>query len=538
MILLTVVMIIMSMPAAAFAASAPIGLGTFNTIDPGLIDPSLVLLKTPPTIPAQNIHVGEDVAINYTDSGYAYTLTDVKLNGKSIPNNATGYYAYTSFMGFTYLTIDSSNFNTAGTYTLTLEEAGYFDAECTIQVTLKKPPTLSAKDIKVGEKAVILATETNYASAVTKIVGPVFTTYTTADGEISISGGDITINPPASVAGSFPLKIIAYGYEDASITVNVIGNTIVTPTSAAVTTIAAVTSTAPAITGMTVNQTQLPSVGGYVTFTLTGTNLKQASSIIVDSNGKQAQAILPITSNDTVMIGLTLPANSTAQEQVYKFHPILNGITQKISTTVKVAANTATAADPFQMGKADTWAQPEVNNASSLDLLPDILSGKDLTKPMTREEFCELSVRLYEKMTGKQASPADTDTFSDTSNSQVLKAYALGITSGTSATTFDPNVQINREQCAAMLYRTIKLVKPNGNYDVSNVKAFPDMKNISSWAVDATKYMNQIAIIKGDSQGNFMPRPITADQLNSGYGMAKREETILMVVRTYSQLSD
>ncbi len=185
---------------------------------------------------------------------------------------------------------------------------------------------------------------------------------------------------------------------------------------------------------------------------------------------------------------------------------------------------------------ASTWASEELQNASELGLIPDILKGADMTKPITREEFCELAVLLYEKVTEKSASPASPNPFSDTTNSQILKAYALGITTGTSATTFSPKTLINREQCATMLFRAIKAIAPDADYSVAGVRDFPDQKNISSWAVEGIKYMSKLGIIKGDSAGNFMPKATTTAQTAAGYGMATREAAILMTVRTYETM--
>lgn len=185
---------------------------------------------------------------------------------------------------------------------------------------------------------------------------------------------------------------------------------------------------------------------------------------------------------------------------------------------------------------ASTWAEPELKKANELGLIPDILKGADMTKPITREEFCELAVLLYEKVMKASATPASSNPFNDTTNRQVLKAYALGITTGTSDTTFSPQTLINREQCAAMLFRAIKAITPNADYSVASIKDFPDQKDISSWAVDATKYMSKLGIIKGDTSGNFMPKATTTAQTAAGYGMATREAAILMTVRTYGTM--
>jgi hypothetical protein len=185
--------------------------------------------------------------------------------------------------------------------------------------------------------------------------------------------------------------------------------------------------------------------------------------------------------------------------------------------------------------EASDWAKPELQKADDLGLIPGILKGADMTKPITREEFAELAVVLYEKVTGEKSEPVSPNPFTDTANPQILKAYNLGITAGTSQTTFSPKALINREQCAAMLFRAIKAIHPQGDYSVASVKDFPDQKHISSWAVEATKYMNIIGIIAGDAQGNFMPKATTPAQEAAGYGMATREQAIALSVRTHNK---
>lgn len=187
--------------------------------------------------------------------------------------------------------------------------------------------------------------------------------------------------------------------------------------------------------------------------------------------------------------------------------------------------------------KSSPWAVAELKSALDLGLIPDSLLSADLTKPITREEFCEMAVLLYESITLTKSTPTSPNPFNDTSNPQILKAYNIGVTNGISATTFEPKTLINREQCAAMLYRDIKAMRPAGDYVITDVKDFPDQKDVSSWANEATKYMSKLGIIKGDtSSGNFMPKAITTAQKATTYGMATREAAILMSVRAYEKL--
>jgi len=212
--------------------------------------------------------------------------------------------------------------------------------------------------------------------------------------------------------------------------------------------------------------------------------------------------------------------NSIDEEEYYTYSPFSNIVSIGAEAFYKEASN---------------WAKPELQKANDLGLIPDILKGADMTKPITREEFAELAVVLYERVTDKKSEPVSPNPFTDTANPQILKAYNLGITSGTSQTTFSPKVLINREQCAAMLFRAIKAIHPQGDYSVVGVKDFPDQKHISSWAVEATKYMNKVGIITGDAQGNFMPKATTPAQEAAGYGMATREQAIALSVRTHNK---
>jgi hypothetical protein len=186
--------------------------------------------------------------------------------------------------------------------------------------------------------------------------------------------------------------------------------------------------------------------------------------------------------------------------------------------------------------KASNWAKAELQKAIDANLIPDILQGADLTKPINREEFAELSLRLYEKVTDKKAEPVVPNPFNDTTNPQILKAFKLGITSGTSKTTFSPKILINREQCATMLFSTIKSIKPDGDYSIVGVKDFPDQKFISGWAVNSVRYIAKINVIVGDAYGNFMPKATTTVQEAAGYGMATREAAIIMSVRTLEKM--
>lgn len=184
---------------------------------------------------------------------------------------------------------------------------------------------------------------------------------------------------------------------------------------------------------------------------------------------------------------------------------------------------------------ASTWAKPELDEANEKGLIPQSLIGVDMKKPITREEFAELAVVLYEKTTKTTISPETSNPFKDTTNPEILKAYKVGITEGTSKTTFDPKKLTNREQVATMLSRTIRKMVPNGDYSTKGAPSFTDQKDISKWALEHVLYMAKQEIIKG-TNGKFMPKAITTAEIASGYATTTREQAIAMSLRTFNNI--
>ncbi len=171
--------------------------------------------------------------------------------------------------------------------------------------------------------------------------------------------------------------------------------------------------------------------------------------------------------------------------------------------------------------ETSVWASEGASKADAFGLISNNLKGADLTKPITREEFAELAVRLYEVYTGKKADPAPESTFADCINPEVLKAFELGIVSGVGNSKFDPKARTNREQIATMMKRVAKAMKPNGDFSIKGAPSFADEKQMSGWALENIKFMSKNEFIKG-ANGNFEPK-----------GTCTREMAVLIAVRVY-----
>lgn len=177
------------------------------------------------------------------------------------------------------------------------------------------------------------------------------------------------------------------------------------------------------------------------------------------------------------------------------------------------------------------WAQDEVCSAISNGLVPEQLQGR-YSDNITRKEFCWLMTQLITRYSGMNiddylASKGKvyTSVFSDTNDTSVLAAYALGIVKGTSAITFDPNWSITRREAAVMLARTAKLL----GMDAGESIQFADAGEFPDWAAEGINFISGITdpntgkpVMQGQGNSRFAPK-----------GTYTREQAIATALRLF-----
>ncbi len=183
---------------------------------------------------------------------------------------------------------------------------------------------------------------------------------------------------------------------------------------------------------------------------------------------------------------------------------------------------------------ASDWARRELARAELFELIPDRLDGADMTANITRAEFAAVCVRVYEDLTETTIPPVSENPFSDTSDEDVLKAYAIGAVNGTGESIFEPDALLTREQAATMLARVFKK-KEFDAWTLENDAQFPlnytteadfsDEALISDWARDSVFFMAEKMIINGMGDGTFSPK-----------GTATREQALLIAARMSDNL--
>ncbi len=196
-----------------------------------------------------------------------------------------------------------------------------------------------------------------------------------------------------------------------------------------------------------------------------------------------------------------------------------------------------TSAEDSTWQKASDWAVSELEKAENLNLIPEILKNSDFTQKVTREEFAEISVKLYETLSGKSAAGVTENPFTDTKNPEILKAYNLGITNGITATTFAPQDFLTREQASTMLARAYQSAYSlEGLPAYEKPQAFADDDLISSWAKDSVYFMAAKGVITGISPTHFAPKYSNSEERDRGYGSATREQSLILAVRICEKL--
>jgi|GEM_PF-5053581 len=184
-------------------------------------------------------------------------------------------------------------------------------------------------------------------------------------------------------------------------------------------------------------------------------------------------------------------------------------------------------APPAAGSSPSPWAAVEVERAKALKLTTDKVL-KNYQGDITREELAELSVKLYEALSGKAAEKLLVNPFTDTTNQEVLKAFNLKIMEGVSADKFNPSGFVTQSELLTMSMRTINAALPGLVNKKDTHGRFIDANDIIYLVYDELRHQHMTIIQKGASKGAIAPQtPINGT----------RELAIIYVKRVYENFS-
>lgn len=166
------------------------------------------------------------------------------------------------------------------------------------------------------------------------------------------------------------------------------------------------------------------------------------------------------------------------------------------------------------------WAKEALLQAEQAELTFDHLLSQ-YNKPITRQEYAELMVNLYESTTGKIIFPSVLQPFADTTSDAVAKAKALGLVSGIGNSLFNPNGTLTRQEAATMMYREWVLTHP-GYQLPAQIYKFEDSIKIAPWAEEGIQFMYHNNLIAGTGNNLIDPK-----------GFLTREQAIVLAWNNY-----
>ena len=252
-----------------------------------------------------------------------------------------------------------------------------------------------------------------------------------------------------------------------------------------------------------------------------GTRPTYDLSLVYLSGGKET----PIANLNGHTISVRLPYTPANGEQTGNLYAVYVDDAGKVEWITKSSYNASLKAVVFETGHFSVygvgyknpapvftditghWAADNILFAASRGLLSgtsDTTFSPDTG--MTRGMF----VTALGRLAGINPDSYQTGKFTDVKADAYYAPYVnwaaqTGIVEGVTATTFAPDTNINREQMAVIM----KNYAAKLGYDLpQTLKAvtFADNTQISSWAKDAVKSMQQAGILAGKNENKFDPK--------------------------------
>ena len=159
--------------------------------------------------------------------------------------------------------------------------------------------------------------------------------------------------------------------------------------------------------------------------------------------------------------------------------------------------------NPYRDVRSNAWYYEDVAYVTRGGLM---VGTSTLTFSPTEEMSRAMLVAVLYRMSGSPSVAGMTAPFTDVPDGQwyteaVIWAYNCGVVSGTSATTFSPELNITREQMMTMFYGYAEFMDYN-TMAVADLSVFPDGGSVSPWAQTEMGWAVANTLISGVQEGN------------------------------------
>ena len=216
--------------------------------------------------------------------------------------------------------------------------------------------------------------------------------------------------------------------------------------------------------------------------------------------------VMPVRHYDHGNFIAGMPVPDLASQSIPALRQFYLGLMDNLShVTAPTPTPTPGTGLPFTDVPADRWSYPYIKQLYDAGVVSGTSATTfEPTANVTRAQFVTMIAGLAgADVSGYASGPFDDVQAGSWYAPYVNWAAASGIVSGTSATIFDPNATISRQDMAVMLYNYAQ------RYDVTlneqTVTPFTDESAIADYALPAVQALHSAGVISGMPDGSFQP---------------------------------
>ncbi len=158
------------------------------------------------------------------------------------------------------------------------------------------------------------------------------------------------------------------------------------------------------------------------------------------------------------------------------------------------------------------WAEEKVAAMDELGLIPESLADANLRHNISRLDMCRIAMLAYTKITGEHIELPSAHPFSDTTDPDVEKAYAIGLVSGDGDGRFRPNDSLRRVEFFCIVVTFLDLVGyPIQEQDKADLSVFSDASSLPSWGYNGAQLAVGLGVVAGTG-GALSWRKVTTSE--------------------------
>ncbi|SDX08365.1 glycosyl hydrolase 53 family protein [Paenibacillus sp. CF384] len=157
------------------------------------------------------------------------------------------------------------------------------------------------------------------------------------------------------------------------------------------------------------------------------------------------------------------------------------------------------------------WAYKTIRQLAAKQAMNGTVQGRfEPSRTITRAEFAALLVKALKLQLTDAATSSAAVSFTDVPAEAwfapyVAKAAQVGVITGRSAESFDPNNPITREEMAVLTMRAYEVLNASPT-KVESAEPFADQTDVSAWAATAIDQASALGLIQGQTAGKFAPQ--------------------------------